>query len=169
MVTSSGWLSASNGKRLTGGYNREVRSAFIPSKILCVTAILLCAAACNHSIENKEAVRQGVIDHLVAVGMPGMNVEVTSVQFNGKQADVTVSITAKGMDPSQGMSMPYRLEQQGGKWIVQPRENSGQSPHGGGVMPGVANPHGAGTEEPGGGSAAKMPSPADLPPAGKSK
>jgi hypothetical protein len=142
-----------------------VRSA----SLLSITAVILCLTACNSSIQNKEAVRQGVIEHLVAVGMPGMDVDVTSVQYNGKQADATVLIMAKGMTAAQGMTMPYRLEQQGNKWVVTPRQNAGQSPHGGGVTPGAANPHGGGMDLPPAGPASKMPAPSDLPPAGKNK
>jgi hypothetical protein len=104
-----------------------------------------------------------------------MNVEVTSVQFNGSQAEATVSFTPKGGNAAQGMSMRYQLEQKGGRWVVVGRKDAGPSPHGGAGTPsgppGMENPHGGGAPTGPGtpGSAGKMPSPEDLPPAGQKK
>jgi hypothetical protein len=126
---------------------------------------MVCLAGCNRGVQNKDKVRQGVLDHLaqVQLNVASMNVEVTSVQFNGNQAEATVSFTPKGVSGAQGMTMRYRLEQKDGRWAVVGREDAGASPHGGGAMPpaapGVENPHGMG----------KMPSPEDLPPAGQKK
>jgi len=144
--------------------------------------MLLSLAACNRGTQSKEAVRQAVIDRLNARGLNvgGMNVEITSVQFNGDEADATVSITPKGGPSGNGMSMPYHLRRQSGKWVVTGTNNTGGNPHGagsavpdtvpenphGGAMPGAENPHG-GSMAPGGDS--RMPSPEDLPPAGKKK
>ena len=126
---------------------------------------MVCLAGCNRGVQNnKDAVRQGVLDHLAQVQMnvASMNVEVTSVQFNGNQAEAAVSFTPKGGTAAQGMSMRYQLELKGGRWEVVGRKDAGSSPHGGGMPsgpPGTENPHGGG----------KMPSPEDLPPAGQKK
>ena len=136
-------------------------------------------AACNRGSQSKEAVRQAVIDRLNAHGLnvAGMNVEVTSVKFDGNQADATVSITPKGGPSGNGMTMPYHLEQHSGKWVVTGTNSTGANPHGagsaipgtppenphGGAMPGAENPHG-GAAMPSGGDG-RMPSPEDLPPA----
>jgi hypothetical protein len=126
---------------------------------------MICLAGCNRGVQNKDAVRQGVLDHLaqVQLNVASMNVEVTSVQFNGNQAEATVSFTPKGASGAPGMSMRYQLEQKDGRWVVMGRKDAGASPHGGGAMPpaapGMENPHGGG----------KMPSPEDLPPAGQKK
>jgi hypothetical protein len=145
---------------------------------ICATLLLIFSlAACNRGIQNNDAVRQGVIDHLSKAGLnvKGMDVTLSNVQFNGKQADATVSIAPKGGSPAQGMSMKYHLEQQGSQWVVTGRQDTGASPHGAGAMPGAAggtamppggNPHAGGAMPPSGGGA-PMPSPADLPPAGK--
>jgi len=116
----------------------------------------------------------------LALNMNAMDVEVTSVTFNGNQAEASVSITPKGT-PGGGMSVNYHLEQEGSKWIVKGRKDAGgsphgagampasggaENPHGGGAMPSGANPHGAMTPDAGAG---KMPSPEDLPPSGKKK
>jgi hypothetical protein len=128
-------------------------------------------AACHRGSENKDAVRQGIIDHLASVGMnmPGMTVEVTSVQFNGTHADAVVSITPKGGAANTAMTMPYKLEQKDGKWVV-----TGTTPHPGATAPAGDNPHGGGAMPPGGMSPGQanphgsgMPSPSDLPPVKK--
>ena len=137
--------------------------------------MILALAGCNRGAQNKDAVRQGVLDYLSArtnLTVSSMNVEVKAVEYNGNQAVATVTFTPKGGNASQGMDMRYELEQQGTKWVVKGRKDSGQSPHGAvtapgapgmpgaGEMPGgAANPHGG--MMPGG---AGMPSAADLPP-----
>jgi len=138
---------------------------------------MVCLAACNRGARDKEAIRQGVLDHLtqVQLNVASMNVEVTSVQINGNQAQATVSFTPKGGNAAQGMSMQYQLEKKGDAWAVVGRKDAGSSPHGGGGMPpaapGVQNPHGGGAPSAPGapGGAGKMPSPEDLPPAGQKK
>lgn len=109
-----------------------------------------------------------MIDHLAGVGMnvAQMNVEVTALQFNGDHADATVAITPKG-NGGAGMSMGYQLQQQGTKWVVVGRKDTGASPHGGGAVPAAgapASPHG-GAMPPAGSD--KMPSPSELPPVKK--
>lgn len=140
-------------------------------RIIWASALIVCLSACNRGNTNKEAVRQGVIDFVASRGLnvQGMNVALTTVQFNGNHADATVEFTPKGGAPGSGMSMQYQLEQQGSKWVVTGRRDMG-APHGGngaavpGQMP-ADNPHGAMGAPAGGGSA--MPSPQDLPPVKK--
>lgn len=141
-------------------------------RIVPFLLVLLTLTACNRG-QNKEAVRQGVLDYLSGKGlnMAGMNVDVTSVKYDGGRAEAAVSITAKGGAPGTGMSPVYILEQKGGKWTVTGRKETGEAPHGAGApLPGAANPHG-GMAPPAADSGAggKMPSPEDLPPAGKKK
>jgi hypothetical protein len=136
--------------------------------------VSLFLAACNRGLQNNEAVRQGVIDRLSQRGLNvgGMDVTLTSVKFNGSEAEAVAAITPKGGNPAAGMSMSYHLRQEGNKWVVTGTQDSGGSRHGGAAMPGAANPHGGempGREQTAPGGAGKMPSPEDLPPAGKSK
>jgi hypothetical protein len=141
-----------------------------------VTALLLtlCLAGCNRSVQNKEAVRQGILDHLQAghFDLSKMDMDLTSVQYNGTHADATVSVYVKGGNAAQGMPITYKMEQQGGKWVVLGLAETGGAPHGGAMAtpgaatPGAANPHGGGMPAPGG---AMMPAPGDLPPAGQKK
>jgi hypothetical protein len=124
-------------------------------------AAIFYLAACNRGNQNKELVRQGVIDHLAKAGLTtaNMDIEITDLKFSGDHADTVVAITPKGAPPSQGMKMRYGLQQQGNQWVVTSRGDA--SGHGT-VAPGSANPHGGAM--PGTGSGG-MPSPEDLPPA----
>jgi hypothetical protein len=141
-------------------------------RIASLLLAVLCLAGCNRGGQNKDAVRQGVLEYLSGrkdLNIGSMDVAVTSVQFNGDKADATVSFAPKGVSASQGMTMRYQLEQQGNRWTVVGRQDSG---HAGAVAPGAANPHGGGAvpegaPNPHGG--ARMPSPEDLPPAGGKK
>ena len=141
-------------------------------RIVITLLLTLCLAGCNRVSQNKEAVRQGIVDHLQAghFDMSKMDLNLTAVQFNGNRADATVSVFIKGSSPAEGMSMHYQLEQQGGKWVVTGRKDAG-APHGGATaapgaaMPGAVSPHG-GAMPP---SGAMMPAPGDLPPAGQKK
>jgi hypothetical protein len=134
--------------------------------------LVLCLAGCNRGSGDKDAVRQGVIDFVSARGLnvQGMTVDLTAVQFNGSHADATVQFTPKGGPAGSGMSMKYQLEQQGAKWVVTGRQNSG-APHGAGGIPSgqpaTENPHGAGMAEPPSAGGSGMPSPQDLPPVKK--
>jgi hypothetical protein len=139
--------------------------------MIWAVALVLCLAACNRGNANKEAVRQGVIDFVAARGLnvQGMSVDVTAVQFNGNHADATVEFAPKGGPAGSGMSMRYQLEQQGSKWVVTGRTDTG-SPHGGGAMPGGApgeNPHGGAMGAPPAPGGSAMPAPQDLPPVKK--
>jgi hypothetical protein len=146
--------------------------------------LIACLAGCQHGgANNSGAVRQAVIDRLTKGGynVSGMDIQIASVQFNGDQADATVSMTAKGQTGGPPMSLPYHLERQSGKWVVTGLGKG--SPHGGASTPGMTdtNPHGgtmppaaSGAENPHGGAmptaapgASEMPSPKDLPPATK--
>lgn len=104
---------------------------------LCAWALVL--GGCSRGLETKEAVRQGVIDHLAkrsGINVGSMLVEVTSVSFRGNEADATVSFRAKGGGAGQGMSMNYTLERKGNAWVVKSRSEAGGSPHGGMGSPG---------------------------------
>ena len=143
----------------------------------CVVLLLLLLAACNRGTRDRESIRQGVIDHLAGTNLnvAAMDVDVTSVRFDGPKADVMVTVRAKGApNNTPGMEMRYQMQQQGGRWAVTGLADSG---HAGAAAPGAANPHGAGGALPPGhpqtGAAppqaqgGAMPSPEDLPPVGK--
>ena len=112
---------------LPAGYNLRVRT-------VCVALAMLSLAACSRGLDDKEAVRQGVIDHLAArqFNMPGMSVELKSVKFDGDHADAVVSIAPKDAPAGAGMTLPYKLERREGKWVV---IGGSGSPHPGAAMP----------------------------------
>ena len=152
----------------TAGYNQGVR--IVPTLLL-----IFCLAGCHRGAENNDAVRQGVLDYLATKGMTAasMDINLVSVKYNGEAADAVVSFAAKGTGAGQ-MQISYHLEQKDGKWKVEGRQDANQH-SGGAVAPGGA-PQGSAPAgaDPHGGMAApaaggKMPSPEDLPPAGKKK
>lgn len=138
-------------------------------KVSLLVPLLFLAVACNRGNQSKEAIRQAVLDHLKgsSVNLAAMDMDVTEVQFNGQNADATVTFKPKGATVAQGMALHYRMQQNGGRWAVVGIQDSG---HAGGVAQGVPSPHGAGAEplpdNPHGGGGA-MPSPEDLPPTKK--
>ena len=71
--------------------------------------------------------RQGVLDYLATKGMTAaaMDINVTSVKFNGDKADATVSFAAKGTGAGQ-MAIQYHLEQKDNKWVVVGRTDANQ-------------------------------------------
>lgn len=107
--------------------------------------VLSFLAGCNRGIESKEAVRQGIIDHLSSrsgLDVKSMQIDVTSVSFRKDEADAVVSFRPKGAPSGNaGMQMNYTLERKGNRWVVKGRRDSGMSPHGGmgnppaGMMP----------------------------------
>jgi hypothetical protein len=138
-------------------------------KVYLLIPLLLIAAACNRGNQSRESIRQGVLDHLKgsSVNLAAMDMDVTEVQFNGTNADVTVTFKPKGATVAQGMALHYRMQEKGGRWAVVGIQDSGHSarvpqgmpnPHGAEAAPLPANPHGAG---------GAMPSPEDLPPTKK--
>ncbi len=121
---------------------------------ILVTALFL--ASCGSDINNKEAVRQGVVDHLgsrkgLDLDMSAMEVDVTSVTFRGDEADADVSFRARGSQQSL-MQMKYTLERAGNRWNVKAKKDSGAghagtqaNPHGGAMPQGGASPMPQGT------------------------
>ena len=138
--------------------------------------MILSLAACHRGLDNnKEAVRQGVIDYLAGKGynIQGMTIDIASVKFDGQQAEAVASISPKGGPSGSGMTIPYKLQQKDGKWVVSASTGThpgatmpadGANPHGG-AMPSGDNPHGG--MAPAGGGGGTVPSPDDLPPVKK--
>ncbi|MBS1831671.1 MAG: hypothetical protein JST65_03105 [Acidobacteria bacterium] len=117
---------------------------------LAAAAATLFLSACGgKDINNKDQVRQAVVEHLSKRGdlnMDAMDVQVASVSFEKDQAKATVSVTPKGM--KDGMQMSYALVRKGDKWEVKGKQDSGMSNHGGALpapppgAPGGGDPHG---------------------------
>jgi hypothetical protein len=152
---------------VTADYNQKVR---IPCALILAA---LALAGCHRGNASKDAVRQAVVDYVGARGLSvaAMNIEVTAVNFSGDHAEANVSFTPKNSPGVAGMAMTYLLQQQGAQWMVTGRKQAGGAPHGGGAVPGAANPHGGapdGMANPhGAGPGGAMPAPQDLPPTHK--
>jgi hypothetical protein len=129
---------------------------------LALSAAILLTSCGPKGIDNKEAVRQGVVDYLdkrkaqTGLDMNLMNVEVSNVTFQGNEARATVAFKPKDQkQAAAGMAMGYVLERRGDKWVVKGRQESGGG-HGGGAM-GGGMPGGSAMPPPGGGAAPTMP------------
>ena len=112
-----------------------------------LTVILLLAACAQKNIENKDAIRQAVVEYLSArqaqtgLDMSTMDVNVTAMAFERDTARATVEFRVKNSDA--GMQLNYTLDRKGDKWVVEARQDSGQG-HGN-VLP----PNGSGSAAPG--------------------
>jgi hypothetical protein len=98
---------------------------------------------CGGDINNKEAIRQGIVDHLAArkgldLDLSSMDIDVASVTFRGNEADADVAFKARGSQQSL-MQMKYTLEREGNRWKVKAKKDTG-TPHGGAAQEG-ASPH----------------------------
>ena len=103
--------------------------------------ILLLAACARKNIENKEAIRQAVIEYLssrqaqTGLDMSTMDVNVLAMTFERDTARATVEFRVKNSDA--GMQLNYALDRKDDKWVVQARQDTGQG-HGV-VLPGDAS------------------------------
>lgn len=117
--------------------------------LLTIALIAGATVACSRAPENKDAVRAGVMEHLnknSGLDLKAMDVEVSNVTFEGNQATAAVAFKPKS-SPDAGMSMNYKLERRGDKWVVQQKAGSGAG-HGAG-MPDAAAPADSGAHAPG--------------------
>jgi hypothetical protein len=122
-------------------------------------------AACSKDIQNKEALRAGVLDYLESkastTGLDPklMDVDVSGMSFETNQARATVVFRPKGAAEGAGMTMNYAFDRKGDKWVVRGRQENGASPHGAGGLPGAggtALPPGH-VQVPGAAGGAEMP------------
>jgi hypothetical protein len=115
------------------GYNRDVKKA------TCAAAFLVLVACGGRDIQNKEAVRQGVIEYLTArapqmtLDLSTMQIDVVALTFGANEAHATMSFRPKGTTEG-GMQIAYDLDRKGNKWVVRPR-TEGTNPHGAGAPP----------------------------------
>jgi hypothetical protein len=114
---------------------------------LALIAATVLLAACSADIQNKDAVKNSVVEYLKArqtqtgLNMDGMSVEVSSLNFSssGNEAHANVMFTPKG--GGSGMSMPYTLDRKGNKWVVRARAEGGENPHGASGLPSLPPSH----------------------------
>ena len=99
---------------------------------------LLLAACAQKNIENKEAIRQSVLEYLsskqaqTGLDVSAMDVDVTAMAFERDTARATVSFKVKNGDG--GMQINYTLDRKGDKWVVRPNTDNGAG-HGVAIPP----------------------------------
>jgi hypothetical protein len=95
--------------------------------------LLLAVGGCNPKVDNKEAIRSGVIKHLA--GMSGLNVNnmiitVTKTTVNGDHAQADVEVRAKNGEPgAPPMELTYQLQKQREQWVVLKGQATGGMQH----------------------------------------
>jgi hypothetical protein len=116
-------------------------------RIALFAAALLFAACARKNIENKDAIRQAVIEYLnsrqaqTGLDMSTMEVNVAAMAFERDTARATVEFRVKNSDA--GMQLNYTLDRKGDKWVVQARQDAGQG-HGVVLPPGGSDSPGSG-------------------------
>src|ERR1700736_3299163 len=112
-----------------GLYNQVVRFSILAPVLLAALTLL---SGCRKDIQNKEAVRQGVLSYLAKRSdLTAMDVAVSTVSFHKDEANATVHFQAKGSpDPGAGMEIKYILERKGDQWVVKGRSSMAGSGHG---------------------------------------
>ncbi len=102
--------------------------------LLAVPLLLLWLSGCARDINNKEALRSAVLEHLqarqkeIGLSMDSFDVEIGSMSFQKDQATATVSFKPKA--GGEGMQQPYAFERKGDKWAVRSRMETGPGGHG---------------------------------------
>jgi hypothetical protein len=110
-------------------------------KKFALVAAALLLGACSKDIQNKQALKDGVVTYLNArmsetgLDVSRMDVDISSMSFERDQARATVVFRAKGQTEGAGMTMNYSFDRKGDKWVVHGRQDSGANPHGGGGLP----------------------------------
>ncbi|MBZ5677483.1 MAG: hypothetical protein LAP61_24835 [Acidobacteriia bacterium] len=103
------------------------RNALMASALIFT---LLLAACARKNIENKDAIRQAVVEYLSArqaqtgLDMSTMDVNVLAMTFERDTARATVEFRVKNSEA--GMQLNYTLDRKGDKWVVQARQDTGQ-------------------------------------------
>lgn len=114
-------------------YNSVVRFVICSSVLVGV----LFLAGCAKDINNKEAVKEAVMKRLTTVSglnMSGMEVEISSVSFQGDKADAQVAFKGKGSGEAM-LNMSYKLERKGDEWTVKSTSGGMGAPGGGSSLP----------------------------------
>jgi hypothetical protein len=107
-------------------------------KKFALVAAAVILGACSKDIQNKQALKEGVVEYLNAnmsktgLDMSRMDLDVSGMTFERDQARATVVFRPKGSTEGAGMTMSYSFDRKGDKWVVHGRQDSGVNPHGAG-------------------------------------
>jgi len=92
-------------------------------KYVLLAALGLSLTACSKNIDTMEDVKKGVIAGIPKdINLNGMDVNVVSVSFRGKEADALVAFAPKG-GPAM-MNMKYTMERKGDVWTIKSRSTA---------------------------------------------
>jgi hypothetical protein len=87
-----------------------------------LSTALVAAGGCKKQQNDNDAIRAGIMQHLVGVGtlnMSAMEMDIKNVSINGSQAHAEVEFRPKtGAPPGAGMQVAYNLEKRDGAWVV---------------------------------------------------
>jgi hypothetical protein len=99
-------------------------------KPTCLAVALLALVACSSAdIDNKEAVREAMLEYINAnsastgLDPDRMDIAIDAVVFERDVARATVSYKVKGTDT--GMQQNYTLDRKGNKWVARKPEGAG--------------------------------------------
>ncbi len=86
-------------------------------------AIAFCGlSACKEQVNDNDAIRAGILQHLTSIGtlnMSAMDMDMRSVAVAGNRAHAEVEFRVKTSGPlGGGMQVAYDLEKRGGAWVV---------------------------------------------------
>lgn len=89
---------------------------------LLFTTALLDLGACKKRVNDNDAIRSGILQHLTSIGtlnMSAMDMDMRSVAVTGNQAHAEVEFRVKNSGPpGGGMQVAYDLEKRGDTWVV---------------------------------------------------
>jgi hypothetical protein len=109
-------------------------------KKFALVAATVLLGACAKDIQNKQALKDGVVEYLTArmsqtgLDVKLMDVDISGMTFERDQARATVVFRPKGSTEGAGMTMNYSFDRKGDKWVVHGRQDSAVNPHGAGGL-----------------------------------
>lgn len=115
-------------------------------KKLALVAAAVLLGACSKDIQNKQALKDGVVEYLTArmsqtgLDVKLMDVDISGMTFERDQARATVVFRPKGSTEGAGMTMNYSFDRKGDKWVVHGRQDSSVNPHGAGGLSTLPSP-----------------------------
>lgn len=100
---------------------------------LPLAVALFGLGACNKAVNDNDAIRAGILQHLASIStlnMSAMDMDMRSVAVTGNQAHAEVEFRVKNSaSPGGGMQIAYDLEKRGGVWVVQKSQPLGGLQH----------------------------------------
>ena len=114
----------------------RAKIGIVKRTVLAIVPVILLLTGCAKDINNKDAIRTAVIEHLnarqgkIGLSMDTMDIDVGSMSFQKDQATATISFKPKA--GGEGMQIPYAFERKGEKWVVKARMEAGPGGHGSG-------------------------------------